>query len=248
MIYQQTLARARPVFRTVNNPHFVGVVTDLINITTPLERDGDARPQAILVEQSANWTLPTHFHLQHQFQIFVAGGGTIGKHPIDALSVHYATPHTGYGPLISGDQGIAYFTLRARSDIGAWYLPESRPHLKIQLPKQQAHGASVTPTVVLSTLTVASEEVVITPQAGGLAAWLMRVPPQQTVTPPVHAQGGGRFYVVTQGAMRLGGETLPLLSTVFVTADDGIAIVASDAGLDVLVLQFPAAALVAVAD
>jgi len=47
--------------------------------------------------------------------------------------------------------------------------------------------------------------------------------------------------------MHINGDALPPLSTVFVTADDQIDITAGDAGLDVLVLQFPAAALIAVA-
>jgi hypothetical protein len=69
-------------------------------------------PTVFLIEQPPNATLVPHFHRQNQFQLFVDGGGTLGKHAVETVTVHYAGAYTGYGPLISGNQGIKYFTIR----------------------------------------------------------------------------------------------------------------------------------------
>ena len=104
MIRVQTLERARPARRAVRKPQFEGFVTDLI---VP-EASGHPRPQAFLVEQQAHWSLRTHFHLEHQFQAFVGGSATLGKHAVGPLTVHYASPHSAYGPLNAGAAGISY--------------------------------------------------------------------------------------------------------------------------------------------
>lgn len=242
LICQQTLERSRPARRDVAKPTFVGAVTDLI---IPDASSPAPRPQAFLVEQTANWTLPTHFHQEHQFQVFVAGGGTIGKNPVERLAVHYASPHTGYGPLISGDEGISYLTLRAVGDSGAWYLPEQRENLLLRIKKQQAHGlpASLLSAGQLKALDGPFQETLIEPQEGGLGAWLVRLPPDCRAAPPALAEtGGGRFYVVTQGSLASRGEELEALATVFVSSDETIELRAGQDGLEVLVLQFPAAA------
>ena len=242
MIVQQTLERAHPARRDVVKPQFVGVVTDLI---LPDNASPAPRPQAFLVEQTSNWTLPTHFHQEHQFQVFVAGGGTIGKNPIERLSVHYASPHSGYGPLISGDDGISYFTLRAVGDTGAWYLPEQREHLRLRIRKQQAHAvpASHVNLEQLRVLPQPIQETLIVPDAGGLAAWLVRLPANQSTPPPTSSEaGGGRFYVVTQGSLLSNGDELSALATVFVTSEERLELRSGKDGLEVLVLQFPAEA------
>ena len=242
LIVQQTLERARPARRDVAKPQFVGVVTDLI---LPDNASPAPRPQAFLVEQTPNWTLPTHFHQEHQFQVFVAGGGTIGKNPIERLSVHYASPHSGYGPLISGDDGIAYFTLRAVGDTGAWYLPEQREHLLLRIKKQQAHAAPASQVNLeqLRTLPQPIQETLIEPHASGLAAWLVRLAAHQSSPAPTNSEaGGGRFYVVTQGSHLSNGDELTALATVFVSSEEGLDLCSGKDGLEVLVLQFPAEA------
>ena len=207
LMTMQTLQQALATVgrRTRATPHFTGFITDLI---VPQKDNADgagtARPQAFLVEQTPNWTLPTHFHAQHQFQVFVAGSGSLGKHGIGQLGIHYASPYSTYGPLLSGAQGVSYLTLRLIGDTGAWYLPEAREHLPLRIKKQQAHAAPSAATLLpaLTALDTALEEVLIAPEESGLAAWLIRLPPHHKVPAPTNdAHNGGRFYVVTQGAL-----------------------------------------------
>lgn len=238
MILHQTLAQARGGSREVRKPQFVGRITDLI---VPDESSPAPRPQAFLVEQSAHWTLPTHFHQEHQFQLFVAGGGTIGKRPVEPLAVHYASPHSGYGPLVSAGEGIAYLTLRAVGDTGAWYLPEEREN-NLRIPKVQAHGAPQEPVSAqaLAGLPSATVEVLIAPAGDGPAAWLLRLGAgQQVAQPQGQALGGGRFVVVTQGSLRLDGGEVGALGVAWLDPADMLALHAGALGLEAAVLQFP---------
>lgn len=179
-------------------------------------------------------------------QVFAAGSGHIGKNRLRPLTVHYSSPLTGYGPLISGDTGVSYLTLRAMSDVGAWSLPEARDSLLVRIEQQQAHGLpgmSVTARQLLE-LTDPHQEVLIAMDSGGLAAWLVRLPPAAQLAAPLgHELGGGRFYVVTQGSLVATDEALPGLAVMFVAAAETVDLVAGAAGLELMILQFPSAAL-----
>jgi hypothetical protein len=238
MIQYQALERGQLPRREVRKVQFVGDVTEMI---LPDNTALAPRPQAFLVEQSPNWTLPPHFHEEHQFQVFVQGSGSLGTKPVQLLAVHYASPHTGYGPLISGAQGISYLTLRAVGDTGAWYLPESRER-NLRIPKSQAHGLPTlawdTPT--LQQLPQADQEVLIEPRTNGLAAWLLRLGPNQSAMLPDGASdSGGRFLVVAQGGLRHADTTLPPPAVVWMGPSDNLELRAADHGLALIVLQFP---------
>src|SRR5436309_1317297 len=58
-------------------------------------------PQAFLVEVVLpGAVIHPHFHRVPQFQIVIAGGGRIGKHPLEPVAVHYVDAFTPYGPII----------------------------------------------------------------------------------------------------------------------------------------------------
>ena len=63
-------------------------------------------PQAFLVHQQPGWVLRAHYHRQEQFQVALRGGGMMGRHALNALSVHYTTRESGYGPLSAGPDGL----------------------------------------------------------------------------------------------------------------------------------------------
>ena len=239
MIRSQTLERARSGTRALDKATFVGHVTNLI---TPTNESGFPRPQSFLVEQRGHWTLPTHFHLQEQFQLIVGGSGRIGRHAIRGGSVHYASAHSGYGPLVSEEQGIAYLTLRRISDTGAWYLPEQREHLIRTTKKRQRHAepSSHLDADALRALREPITEAVMPCDPSGLAVWLLQLPPHARISAPVSpVPGGDRFYVLMQGGLRLQGDSLQGLATVFVSQEDTIELEASSEGATVMVLQFP---------
>lgn len=245
MIQHQTLALAntQPGARQdFVKPQFVGSVTDLI---LPQQGEPAPRPQAFLVEQTSNWTLPTHFHQEHQFQLVVAGGGHLGRHPVRPLDVHYASPHTGYGPLVSGEAGVSYLTLRAVGDTGAWYLPEMRDKC-LRMAKLNLHASPerLVPLQELAALPAGTLETLIALRPDGLGAWLARLGPGQRCDAPAGAQeGGGRFVVVSLGSLALDdGRLLDALSVSWVGPLDRLELVAGPQGLEASILQFPAQA------
>jgi hypothetical protein len=205
------------------------------------EINDNGLPQGFLVIQPPGAVTPAHFHDHNQFQVFVEGNGRIGVHPASPLTVQYANGHTPYGPIVASESGVKYFTLRQRWDAGAKYLPASRDKLIKGNQRPRVKGG----------LGVASDEervarqeqlveTVFPNEADGLAGWLYRLGPGHTRTLPEPADGGGQYLVVTGGAMVTDSAELPRHSVAFVSPDEGAyRVVASRAGLDLLVLQFP---------
>ena len=232
-----TTLRARTAPRS--NERFRGSITDVIGSLA----DPKGRQQAFLVEQDRDWTLHTHYHLQHQFQVVVAGSGTLGRHPLAPFMVHYTTPESGYGPIVSGSEGLSYFTIREVGGKGAYYLPESRNQMRPGLPKSQATSprADAIGEEELRSLGSQRVEALVEPDATGRAAWMLSVPPGAAVKLPAYGAPGGRFNLVCSGTIETDGKTLERLG-LFHLAPDEVKWTgrAGKDGLQLLVLQFPA--------
>ncbi len=170
----------------------------------------------------------------------VGGSGSLGRHAVQPVSVHYAGAHTGYGPITAGSNGLDYFTLRARMDTGAQFLPGARDKMQ-RVPKRHLLGPVVPPSEAGELASRKDSELValFEPQADGIAAWMQRVPAGGSAKAPIHP-GGGRFLLVIGGVLELNGERLPRLSTAFVSAEESMPpLRAGSEGLEVLLLQFP---------
>ena len=205
-----------------------------------ISTEGDApAPQAFLIEQDPQTLIRPHFHAQDQFQVVAEGGGTIGRHVLAPVSVHFASRYTGYGPIASSDRGLSYFTFRAVTTPHAYFLPESRD----KLPDTPKRNLFSDPIPVSDTNTVRARrdiaiETMLEPQSDGVAAWLWRIPPDAVHR--VEAPGADRFYLVCEGALAAPQGTLPRFATAFVSAEEpDFDIVAAAEGLELLVLQFP---------
>lgn len=197
-------------------------------------------PQAFIVEKSPGDVSRPHFHRENEFQVFVRGAGLFGRHAVRAYAVHYSGAYTGYGPIVPGEQGLAYFTLRDRHDSAAFYLPESMPRMR-RVPKtfRLSEPVPVDPSQ-LATLDAVQTVPVLAREADGLASVLLRVPARQQALAPAPQGSGGQFLVVVGGSLQSAGEALGVHSCIAVAADeDAFALRAGDAGAEVLVLQFP---------
>ena len=236
MIRTGTLEKARAERRHHVLPNGTGYWRNGL-IASPAE-DAVA-PQAFLVEQDPGTVIEPHFHLQDEFQVMVGGSGSLGRHAVQPVSVHYAGAHTGYGPITAGSEGLDYFTLRSRMDTGAQFLPGARDKMQ-RVPKRHLLGPVLAPCEASDLAARQAPEVValIEPQADGIAAWMLRVPAGNSSVAPVHP-GGGRFLLVIGGVLELNGERLPRLSTAFVSAEESMPLLcAGSEGLEVLLLQF----------
>jgi hypothetical protein len=204
-------------------------------------------PHAFTVEEQSGGPIPAHFHRVAQFQVVIGGRGRLGRHAVRSFAVHYADPYTAYGPVTPDeDATLSYFTLRARFDPGANYLtvpgvrdllqPSRKRYLLVDSDK-----VGVSSNEALRQRTRISLGTLIPEEDDGLAAYLLRLPPGATATGPQPAAGGGQYFLVVNGEMRLDDAVLPVLSCVFVSSTEAAPLraTATDAGLEALVLQFP---------
>lgn len=207
--------------------------------------DATPSPTAFLIEQGAGSTLRTHFHVQNEFQVVVAGGGTIGRHATRAVSVHYAGAYTGYGPIVAGPDGLSYFTLRSMLESGAFFIPEAR-HRLAPGPKLQRFGAPI------DTLSPAQLRALRSPRVedniaceDGMFARVVLLPPGAPL--PIRHEGpsSGQFQMVLAGTLCAGANRLGPLEMAFAAPEDGDpGLTAGPDGAQVLGLQLPVRAAV----
>jgi hypothetical protein len=205
------------------------------------EANDDGRPQGFLVHQPPNAVTPAHFHEPNQFQVFVFGKGRMGAASTSPLTVQYANGHTPYGPIVAGDEGVQYFTLRQRWDPGAKYLPAAMDKLRKGNQRTRIKsGIGVAGPTERMARTEVSHDTILKEEADGLAAWIWRLPPGGTDTLPEPTKSGGQYLIVTAGDLVMDDQTLDTHSTVYVTPEEAaFCVTAGSQGLDLLVLQFP---------
>lgn len=198
------------------------------------------RPHAFLTTQSAGSTFRAHFHFNRQFQVAVRGSGMLGRHPLGLVTVHYAAAETGYGPIVAGDEGLSYLTLRQVFERGAQYLPESSPAMHLGLKRRQR----TSPVIDLADHTAAAGDAATSEifplDETGLGAWLIRAGPGAAVNTAPAGADHDRYHVVVGGSVRTAEDKLPELSVVWVgRGESSPGMVAGAGGAKLLVLQFP---------
>ena len=197
------------------------------------EVNNNALPQGFLVTQPPGSVTPPHFHETNQFQVFVHGSGRLGKRSADPLSVQFAGGHTPYGPIVAGDRGIKYFTLRQRWDPGAKYMPKMRERL-VRGRQRQRFAPRVSPEQMTSS------QDLIAAEDDGLLARLIHAGAGREVLVPDASPGGGQYLVVVAGSLLHGRQEMNLWSCLYLTCDElGFASTAGVNGLSLLVLRFP---------
>ena len=198
-------------------------------------------PTMFLVEQPAGKVLPTHWHRENQFQVVVGGGGTMGRHEIAPIMVHYAGAYSGYGPIIAGPEGVKYFTIRAVFEQGAM-MAATQLDSMIRGPKRQVSSEQhqTLDEGGLAALTQARCIDLIAPAADKLAAQVWQLPSGGSALALDPAGSSGQFLMVLSGGLRHADQVLREWETVFVSADEPAhRLQAGDAGAEVLLLQIP---------
>jgi hypothetical protein len=204
-------------------------------------------PQSMLIEMSAEETIVSHFHAVDQFQVFVAGGGSLARHATNGVIAQYVDHHTGYGPIVAGPQGLSYFVLRAKTDSGAVYL--DKPGYRDQLKPSKKRNR-ITEAITLSTepVLLSRRDVVLEALlkkedcADGLGIFVLRMGRDMIATGPDPAGTQGQYYLVLNGSLECKGQNCPAWSTVFVDGNEPpVALRSGAQGVEALVMQFPPA-------
>ncbi|HTC08248.1 MAG TPA: hypothetical protein VK726_05670 [Acetobacteraceae bacterium] len=209
----------------------------------PPPTDGSLYPMAFLVEQDRGCVAPSHFHQADQFQVVVAGEGRLGTHDVVPVTVHFSGKYSPYGPLIAGEAGLHYFTLRNGWDPGARYMSENRALLRTVAGRRHREAVA-SPIAVSAACDGAAPvcEMCLPPSDDGLAVLRYELPAGTQVTGPDPAGGNGQYWVVIGGSVLHDGTELPQLACVFLSPDEAaFTAVAGSCGLSVLALQFPRA-------
>tara|TARA_B100000214_G_scaffold195656_1_gene141564 strand:+ start:3054 stop:3815 length:762 start_codon:yes stop_codon:yes gene_type:complete len=204
------------------------------------EKNDDGLPQGFLVEQPPNSITRPHFHNHEQFQLFVGGSAHMGKKAAQPFSLHYVKGYTPYGPITAGPEGVTYFTLRARWDTGAKYLPESRDLLKKSPKKHKmVAGIDVPELEDLLKFKACCQSAVMQVDAEGIGAYLYNIPPKVRAQLKMQSPGGGQYSIVLRGSILSNGQELAELSGVYRNFDeDELEVQGGADGAAVLLMQF----------
>ena len=228
------------------NTPFIGKNRNTIGADEARPAAGVIYPMAFLVEKDAGAVVKPHFHLADQYQVVIQGGGSLGKHEIGTVAVHYTDAYSAYGPIIANDHGVSWFTLRNTWDSGALYMPENRATLREGRAKMAHREATCGPLPPLSVgdlaaLSQTTAEAVIEETTDGLGTWRYTLPAGASVTGPAPETGGGQYWLVSGGSACVpGGALLSPQSLVFVGPDEAApAMTAGPGGADLICMQFP---------
>jgi len=201
-------------------------------------QDPQLSPTMFLVEQGPHSRLATHFHRENEFQVVVQGGGKFGAHDVQAVTVHYAGAYTGYGPIVAGDDGLSYFTIRAVFEQGAIFLPEGREQM-VRGPKRQLHSTpypAAEPGELLARTATEVHEL-FEPQPDGIAATRILLPPGAQAQAPSPHGSGGQFVMVISGSLLYRQRLLTRWEPIFLSPDEAaLTLCAGGGGADVLSL------------
>lgn len=202
-------------------------------------------PQAFRLDLNAHQKLDSHFHIVDQFQVFIAGSGTIGRDTVHLVTVHYADHHTGYGPLIASEQGLSYLTLRSKTDAGLVYLTTPNVREKLR-PTKRRHRTSdpvaLSIEPVLRNRTELTVDTVLEEQPGddGMNVKIFRFGPNMTAQTPDPSLGGGQYLIVLNGSLIHEGQSYKPYSLIFLQSEDTTpTLLAGEDGLELMVTQFP---------
>lgn len=182
-------------------------------------------PCGHLVHQRASDDNPTHFHEADQFQIFVAGSGSLGGHAVKPGFIHYADGYRAYGPIVADERGCSYVTLRPSFDTSHHMVSESAALARGRKGGQKIGQVDLSPAAMPGLKTIFFRD-------DGVAAYQQVVSAGESVE-PVEVKGGS-FGLILKGEAWIDGRLCSEGSCVWV--GEGEACPPMMAGKDGLVL------------
>ena len=197
---------------------------------------------AFIQESSPGHSLRTHYHSADQFQIIVKGDGKLGRHPLKFGGVLFPRAFTPYGPLVHGENGMAFLTLRARRDIGSQRFPEAIESL-LKVPNRQPWQFTEVPDYGIQPDAggVAIRQSEKMRDERGLAAYACVMKPGAKALAPDNSKGDGQYIIVLKGGIvhegKLKNDTLTI---VWVGKDEPrFQLEAGPEGCEAVIVNFP---------
>jgi hypothetical protein len=192
-------------------------------------------PQAFLVQVlDPGGSIQPHFHDVDQFQVIVQGDGVIGKKPLRPITAQYADAYTPYGPIVSRDDGISFFTLRQSASAGHFHMPGSRD----KMPGRAGRNIAA----LFNTGEIPAQDQIrldLHKAEDGLCMQGFRLAANASVTPAT-STGGCQFFLICSGSLVHEGQLLPNQSLIYVEIGEAPPrLQAGPDGAEVMLLQFP---------
>jgi hypothetical protein len=193
-------------------------------------------PQAYIVQpQDPNVRLDPHFHDIDQFQVFLTGNAMFGKNEMRPISIHYADAFTPYGPIVARGETFSFLVLRPAASGGYYGMPAEREKMKGRngqnISMQIDHTSPLGDAV--------ERKFLCGPRADGLAAEIIRIPPNAEAA-GLKPAGAGQFCLVCDGRVTVDGETEEKMSLIYIDKDERAPVFrAGEEGAEILVLQYP---------
>lgn len=173
----------------------------------------DDGPQAFLVENPPHEVIEPHFHNVCQYQIVLAGDGRLGKKPIRPGSLHYVDEQTPYGPIVAGDGGLSFFTLRQRASVGASFMPGSRKLMTRKAGRNLIGEVDLDGPLEQGARKLFGAD-------DGVLAYSLSATPGANLPEPDDARTGGAFLIVLKGSLRAMDKLCGRGSCLFISSDE----------------------------
>jgi hypothetical protein len=195
-------------------------------------------PQAFLVHlEDPGSVLKTHMHDVDQFQVAALGGGRMGAKRWNAVSIHYADAFTLYGPIIRGESGLSFHTLRMAHGGGNWSMPEARTLMPNGRPGRNLM-VDVDTQQPLPAPGVVERSYLAAPTFDGLAIAQLRMGPGAQAEG--YAPEGGQYMLVCAGSLVDGDKEFERQALLLLNVGEPAPqLRAGPAGALVVVMQFP---------
>jgi hypothetical protein len=191
-------------------------------------------PLAFIASQEQICVLPTHFHAADQFQLIIAGTGKIGGHKVSVGTIHYSDAYTPYGPVVPGNDGLSYLTLRPRYNYAYHVLPECKELLQ---QKMRVHRGAQKIVETDLDQSLPAGNLLLWSRSDGVAVSRIDAGPDEQLS--VEPSASGRFCVVMRGAVHFQGRRCPEKTCIWLGPGETLPAVAADSeGAVVVVLSF----------
>ena len=201
-------------------------------------------PQIFLDEIMPDQSITPHFHQVDQFTILVGGSGSVGRNPLNFVSLYYTDRYVAYGPLKSGPCGMALFTVRPKADPGGVHL-HMPGYEKFRQPwrKRFLFGnvvLSVDPVLQARNESAMEHLFEEKHRDDGLDAAVIRLGGNGSLQGPDPATTNGQTYIVLNGTLQQDGQDLPKWSLLYVGPGEApLTLTAGQTGAEVLLVAFP---------
>ena len=180
-----------------------------------------------------------HFHDVDEFQVIVCGDGKFAGAAVEGIVYHYADAYAPYGPIVAGEKGIDFITLRASCTTGYFPMPESRAKIPGK-PGRNQHGRFDIGKP-LPSAGASERETLLADAKDGMKIVGLRLGANAAVAgEPVDA--GQQYYLVCAGSLLADGKVVPAKGMIQVLpGETAITLQAGAQGAHVLCLQLPRA-------